>query len=343
MLQKIGIPIMSFLTLLTMSHLCVAVEATPPGVILDTDFRSDVDDAGALALLNALADNGECELLGVVASQTGPYVVGAINAVNTWYGRGTVPVGLSPVDDQRFPDHYAPEIGDPENFASTQSNATAPDSTTLYRRLLHEAPDKSVVIVVIGSQTCVHLLLQSEADSEQDGSINRTGRDLIAAKVRELVLMGGNFSDPAHPEHNINLDREAAQTVADQWPTPIMYSGFEIGRTVMTGGAMTNPDENPVARAYELFPAGGVGTIAASSSYDQTAVYYAVRGFKAEELVLWESSAPGRASFPDGVTRFEREESGTHRYLIARASDEETATVIEALMIQPPRDRAAAE
>ena len=316
----------------------VAVDS-PPGIILDTDFRSDVDDVGTLALLNALADNGECVLLGVMASQTGPWVIGAINAVNTWYGRGQVPIGLSPVVDQRFDDYYAPVIGDPERYPSTRSNATAPDSTTLYRRLLDTSADQSVIVVVVGGQICVHRLLLSTADPEGDGSIGRSGRELIAAKVRKLVIMGGNFVDPNQREHNMALDMEAAQTVAESWPTPIVYSGFEIGRPVMTGGALTQPENNPVAKAYELFPAGGIGTIASSSSYDQTALYYAVRGIDGNGRTLWQLSDPGWASFPEARTRFARSAGGRHRHLVRHAADEEVAAVIEALMIQPPKRR----
>lgn len=314
-----------------------AAPLSPPGIILDTDFRSDVDDVGTLASLNALADQGECALLGVIASQTGPTVVGAINAVNTWYGRGRVPIGLSPVNDQRFDDHYAPVIGDPERYPSTQTNATAPESTALYRRLLHSAADRSVVVVVVGGQTCVHRLLSSPADPEGDGSIRRTGRELIAAKVRTLVIMGGNFVDPDQREHNIALDMPAAQAVAESWPTPIVYSGFEIGRPVMTGGALTQPDRNPVAKAYELFPAGGVGTIASTSSYDQTALYFAVRGLEAEGRKLWQLSEAGSVSFPEARTRFTRHVDGRHRHLIRHATDEVVAAVIEALMIQAPK------
>src|SRR5690606_33015998 len=40
----------------------VASWAEQPRIILDTDFRSDVDDVGSLALLNALADADECQL-----------------------------------------------------------------------------------------------------------------------------------------------------------------------------------------------------------------------------------------------------------------------------------------
>jgi inosine-uridine nucleoside N-ribohydrolase len=309
----------------------------PFRIIVDTDLRSDVDDAGALALVNALADNGECQLIGVIASQTGPSIVGAVNAINTWYGRQDVPVGLSPVDDLRFDDHYAPVIGNPENFPSGQGNKSAPESTALYRRLLKESPDKSVKIVVIGGQTPLRLLLESEADHEGDGSINKPGWELIKAKVKGLYLMAGNFENPDQAEHNIMLDKEASQFVAAHWPTPLVYSGFEIGRKVITGRAMTNPEENPVARAYQLFPTGGVGNIAGSSSYDQTILYYAVRGATAGNEQLWDISRPGTVRFPRGKTVFNAHPNGNCRYLIAKAPYEKVAEVIEKLMIQMPQ------
>ncbi len=321
--------------------LAVGAVDVPPRIILDTDFRSDVDDVGALALLNALTDNGECDLIGIVASQTGPSIVSAINAVNCWYGRCDVPIGLSPVDDQRFPDHYAPVIGDPSLYPSKQSNATAPESTALYRRLLHESPDKSVKIIVIGGQTCLRLLLESAPDHEKDGSVNRSGRALVEDKVAGLYLMAGNFVDKEHAEHNIMLDLKAAQFIVEQWPTPIVFSGFEIGRDVVTGGAGVDPERNPVVKAYERFPAGGVGVVAGSSSYDQTMAYCAVRGVTAGDLKLWELSEPGVVSFPKGPTVFDPHSEGKHRYLIARASNEEVAKAIEALMFQPPKSAKA--
>lgn len=309
----------------------------PPHLIMDTDFRSDVDDCGALALLNAVADQGECVFLGVVASQTGPQIVGAINAVNTWYGRDKTPIGLSPKDDQRFDDHYAPVIGDQKRYPSTQNNRTAPESTWLYRRLLQEAPDGSVKIVVVGGMTCLKLLWDSPENYEGDHSINRSGRDLVQAKVSELCLMAGNFTDPNHKEHNVMLDLEASQQIVAEWPTPVVFSGFEIGRNVITGGAMSDPERNPVAKAYELFPAGGVGTIAGSSSYDQTMMYYAVRGLKAGETPLWRLSETGTVSFPEGRTVFTPNAAGRHRHLVAAAPLEDVAKAIEALMIAPPQ------
>ena len=50
-------------------------------IVFETDMESDVDDAGALALLHALADNGECEILAVMHNTSDDYVVGVIDAI----------------------------------------------------------------------------------------------------------------------------------------------------------------------------------------------------------------------------------------------------------------------
>ena len=47
-----------------------AAEPTP--VIFDTDMANDCDDAGALAVLNALADKGEARILAVVTNRKCP-------------------------------------------------------------------------------------------------------------------------------------------------------------------------------------------------------------------------------------------------------------------------------
>ena len=121
-----------------LAPLVLAVSLAPadgPLLIYDTDFRSDVDDVGGLATANALADLGMLELAGIVASTTGPYVVGAIDAVNTYYSRGDVPVGLiapdPDLDTTRGSDDFAPILANTQLFVSNQTNATAPISTDL--------------------------------------------------------------------------------------------------------------------------------------------------------------------------------------------------------------------
>lgn len=311
-----------------------------PKIIFDTDMRGDCDDAGALAVLHALADNGECEIIGVMASTTGPHVVAAIGALNAWYGRPNLPVGLYAGEDLTGSCDYASTLADRDKFPSFVSNDTAPESTALYRKLLHNAPDNSVVIVVVGGQPCVYGLLISEADFEGDGSINLTGAQLIEAKVRELVLMGGNFSGEVQAEWNITLAVEAAQEVARNWPGRVVYSGFEIGRVIMTGERLSDPENNPVTMAYKLYrgTTGGRGVIGNRQSWDQTAVYYAVRGLDFEGAQMWGAEGPVSVDFDDaGHTRFEPNPDANRYYLIEKMPVEQVTVIIEDLMVQPPR------
>ena len=51
----------------------------PVPVIFDTDMGPDYDDVGAIAMLHAMADNGECTILATIASNKHPYVAGVLN------------------------------------------------------------------------------------------------------------------------------------------------------------------------------------------------------------------------------------------------------------------------
>ena len=90
---------------------------------------SDVDDAGALALLHRLAGLGEVELVVVIfSSGKNRYGVGVCDAINTWYGRGDLPLGQYQRDD----------VGDPQNSYSRHI-ATA---TNIYHHdVINRAPD----------------------------------------------------------------------------------------------------------------------------------------------------------------------------------------------------------
>jgi hypothetical protein len=73
--------------------------ANRPVVIFDRDIGSDGDDAGALAVLHRLADLGEVEIAGVIVSSgKNRFGVGVCAAINTWYGRGDLPLGQYQMD-----------------------------------------------------------------------------------------------------------------------------------------------------------------------------------------------------------------------------------------------------
>ncbi len=85
-----------------------------------------------------------------------------------------------------------------------------------------------------------------------------TCRQLAAEKVEKLVIMGGSFASGGDRlDYKIHHNLDAANNIADNWPGEIVYSGAEIGGRIKTGSTLTNPEINPVAMAYYLYPGAG--------------------------------------------------------------------------------------
>src|SRR5512132_2023593 len=72
----------------------------PINIILDTDMHTDCDDVGALAVLHALADEGKVRIVAVMHTAPAPFGPRCVDAINTYYGRGNIPVG-----GMRWPDY----------------------------------------------------------------------------------------------------------------------------------------------------------------------------------------------------------------------------------------------
>jgi len=73
-----------------------AAAAEPPSVrmIFDTDIQGDADDVGTVAVLHALADSGEAEILAMGVSSKNPWSPLCLSALNTYFGRGDIPLGV---------------------------------------------------------------------------------------------------------------------------------------------------------------------------------------------------------------------------------------------------------
>jgi inosine-uridine nucleoside N-ribohydrolase len=317
----------------------IASASAPVKLIYDTDFGGDVDDAGVAGMLNVLEDRGEVRVLAMMASNPTRHAAPGLDAINTYYRRGDIPIGsLKPVYDH-VPSPPTPGAVIPGNNVSgyaellgrgwpnsIRDSSRAPEAVELYRKILSRQADRSVSIVVVGGQINVGGLLASRPDRYS----RLDGRDLVARKVKQLVIMGAQF--PTGREWNIMLEPAAAAAVADRWPTPIVYSGFEVGDTIYTGARLfteTDPD-SPVLNAYEDYVGWGNNR----SSWDLTAAYFAVRGADG----LFNLSAPGDVEIaPDGTNTFTANAGADRRYLIPAVPDATIADAIEDLMVQPPR------
>ena len=257
-----------------------------PSIILDTDIDGDCDDASALAVLHALADKGECRILGIVVSAP-PVVmgVGAVRAINHACGRPDLPVGASNMspDDPSWASYQEHRrllsIGEIEGFqlfnhivtaSSGLKQTPAIEAVTLYRRLLASAPVKSVTICVIGTVNSLAQLL----DSKPDDISPLSGYDLVAMKVEKLVTMAVTDFPFGYEAFNWRMHFHSAVQVMHNWPTPVVVSSR--GDHIMTGSKFCEvaPPDHPVRIAYEVFLAGQNNN---RPSWDQIAVLIAVR------------------------------------------------------------------
>lgn len=89
----------------------------------------------------------------------------------------------------------------------------------VYRQALAPAPDASVVICSVGALSNLEDLLRSRPDDRSPLS----GIELVRAKVKNTVIMGGGFPRTATPETNIKPDPAAAVTVVNDWPKKHAY------------------------------------------------------------------------------------------------------------------------
>lgn len=305
--------------------------AQPVNLILDTDLGPDYDDVGAMALMHALADSGQVNILAVVSSNKDERVISCIEVLNTYFNRPDIPVGAPKSEGgaslttwhktkwtEVLPARY------PHKTARTSD---APDAVKVYRRVLSAQPDNSVVICTIGFFTNLKDLLLSGGDEYSPLS----GRDLVAKKVKRLVSMAGLF--PEGKEFNVYCDVAASRVVADQWPTEIIFSGFEIGNVIFTGKKLVQMDVegSPVKDAYSLCLAEGDPD--GRMSWDLTAVLVAIKGYEPYYKV---ERGTFRVVNDEGANDWTPDGEGRDLRLIERIPAAEMAVLIENYMMHQP-------
>ncbi len=291
-------------------------------VIFDTDIGPDWDDVGAAATLHALADRGEAEILAMMVSSGGHSATWGppcLDAFNTYYGRPDILIGVA-ADGPEFGSSYNQQIA--EEFPQDLGVSGAWDAVELYRKILSEQEDSSVVIITVGFITNINDLLNSDSDGYSD----LNGLELVQKKVKRWVCMGGGYPSSGG-EFNFNQDAAATVYAVENWPNPIFFSGFEIGVSILTGAKLAEtPESNPIRRAYEL--AGGyVGST--RSSWDQTAVLAAIR----DPLLYWDLESTGYCHvFENGSNEWRSSPDKDHNYLISKVSDPDMVEIIDNLM-----------
>ena len=310
----------------------------PTRLIFDTDLGNDIDDALALALIHALQSRGECQLLAVTINKDNQYAAPFCDIVNTFYGRGDIPIGMvrngkTPKDSPYLSGTVlARDNGQPRYPHTLTDGRTAPDAVALLRQTLSQQPDQSVTIVAVGFCTNLARLLDSPADNYS----SLTGSELVARKCRLLSMMSGMFSaEKRVKEYNVYIDVESARKVYADWPAPIVASGYEVGQAIKYPAVSIERDfryveHHPVSEAYKLYQKMPYDR----QTWDLTSVLYAVR----PDRGYFGLSQPGTVTVDDQqVTQFAPSDKGRQRYLTV--TPEQIATVREAfveLVSQPP-------
>ena len=311
-----------------------------PRIIFDTDMDTDCDDAGAMAVLHALADRGECELLGTVVSVTHPGAAPTVAAINAYYGRPHLPIGAPKKHGTSHPSKYVDQIAK-EFPQSLKSTGNAPDAVRIYRDILENQPDQSVTIVTVGYLTNLRNLLELPAEGS-----HLSGTDLVKLKVKLHVCMGGNFiGSPAKDDlklGNVNFTREPGSVlkVIREWPTPIVFAGREVcsvpsGLQIGSSLAKT-PANNPVRRSYEHYFGG---TAKNRHVADLATVLYAVRG----QRDYWDLQSTGFMDLKDNMSfEWKASPDKDQAYLLkkndanGKPNDRYVESVLDELLIQPP-------
>jgi inosine-uridine nucleoside N-ribohydrolase len=162
----------------------------PVNIIFDSDIGPDYDDVGALAILHAMEDNGECNILATISSNKHDLTSSSLSVLNTYFKRPAIPVGVvkgNGIDiacaqkwDSLIVARYPHAI---------KSNDQADDAVKLYRKILASQPDKSVTIVTVGFLTNMAHLIQSKPD--EFSPLN--GKELVSKKSKIAGKYGRLF------------------------------------------------------------------------------------------------------------------------------------------------------
>jgi len=317
------------LGLLSIGALLFAAE--PVRLILDTDMGNDVDDALALAMIHTLENRAEVRLLAVTITKDNRDAATFVDLVNHFYGRPDVPVGV--VRNGKTPED-APMLKIPVERRDAhgafvyprrlRDGSQAPEAVELLTRLLKRQPDASVTIAQIGFSTNLARLAATPE-----------GRALAARKVKALYLMAGNFQKP-QPEYNVFTDAPAFRDLMKHWPSPIVFSGFEIGLLITYPIESIQRDfswvaNHPVVDAYKIY----VGKAEDHPNWDSTAVLEAIR----PDRGYFDLSPPGNVELGEkDTTVFTPDAQGQCRFLIAKQDQvSRIRELIADLVSEPPR------
>jgi pyrimidine-specific ribonucleoside hydrolase len=304
----------------------------PVPIIFDSDMGPDYDDVGAITVLHALADSGYTKILAMCSSSKYEGVAAVFNVFNTYFGKPDIIIGT--------PRGNASKAKDWQHWTDTilakyphqiKKNDETPDAVEVYRKILASQPNHSVTIVTVGFMTNLANLLSTKADKYSPLS----GKELIKKKVNLLVSMAGKF--PTGREYNIFSDSISSKKVFEQWPTDVLFDGFEIGEKIKTGLPLIkneNIQNSPVKDVFNICIPKSKGDAGGRMSWDEITVLVAVKGYKP-----WFTTENGKIIInSDGSNKWEYF-GKRHSYIKFEKTAAEVENLLNGLMMYQPKKK----
>ena len=147
--------------------------------------------------------------------------------------------------------------------------------------------------------------------------------------------MAGGF--PAGKEFNVKMDAAASKYVFENWGTPILFSGLEIGLQIKTGLPLVHNNaikNSPVKDVYRICIKMSAEDTDGRKSWDQTAVMAAIKGYG-----KWWKLVPGRIKVMDDGSNTWINDSSGHHYLVESSPPHVLQAYINKLMMHQPVKR----
>ncbi len=297
-------------------------------VILDTDLGSDVSDLAAVFLFLKCAQKGLLHPQGLLMNTGNEQGVQCLHIAYRYTGQGALNIGAPEPGFLNFAMHWKYTKFIIQKYPQWAAECKPAPYVPHFRKCLAGAPDHSVTLVCNGPLRGLAMLLRSERDPISP----LNGRDLVAQKVRKLIVASGHFkaeNQPAYPRRSgwdvwsytassmyIDWDIASARFVDDEWPTRMDWIGCESAYSHLVGHEFyqKSPEDHPLHLACKYFTKGS-GHI----SGNPLAVLCAVPALSGNVLY----SEPGRVLMNDeGRTVFNAYQGGRDRRVLPETPDE---------------------
>jgi hypothetical protein len=308
----------------------IARAQTP--LIFDDDCSQDVDCAATMPILFTLEDRGDIKILAALADSANPLSAPVMKLFANYMHHPATSVGAnltnlpdtaqSVTNKSNVSDWTVPLVA---RFDPNDARANYPPCANVYRQVLSQAADHTVVIAATGFSLCLNQLLASKGDAISGLS----GIKLVKRKVKLLSVMGGQY--PTGKEWNFTSDSPGWHALITLWTRqhgfpPIYFNGFRNGLHILAGPpAGTDPKINPTRYAFDI------AHIHQRPMWDVLSILFAAWGPTHNGTTYFTVSAPGTIHLnpATGLTQWDTTKNSGDFYITTAAPNQAFESLLD--------------